>query len=129
MPVWVSWKTDPIRAQWLCVLIGVNTLCAVICALAPAGDATPALLYIAGGLLLLSAALMACGWSIAGGITGGFGWGVVLATVLLATQRWTALVGIVDVVLGGVAVYHLLVMYDVGIGYDRDRERRQRRGR
>lgn len=75
MPVWASLSVDPIRAHWLFVLIGKNALCGAICTLAPAGDASPTLLYTSGALLLLSAVLVAGGWSIAGGAAGGLGSG------------------------------------------------------
>lgn len=127
MPVWQSAKSDPIRAQWLYALVIVNSLCGGICVGLPAGDASPVLLYISGGLLLVSAVLVAVGWSVAGGVAGAFGWGVLVANVLFAIVHWTALWCIAPVVLGYLALQHALVMYEVGTGLDRARERRQRR--
>lgn len=127
MPVWVSAKSDPIRAQWLTALIIVNSVCGGICVGVPAGDASPTLLYIAGVLLLLSAVLVAVDWSVAGGVVGAFGWGVLVANVLFAIVHWTALWCIVPVVFSWAAVCHALIMYEVGTGLDRARERRQRR--
>lgn len=127
MPVWVSWISDPIRAQWLSVLIGVDGLSGGMCVLAPAGDASRVLLYISGALLLASGVLVACGWSVAGGVAGAFGWGVLVANVPFAIVHWTALWCIVPVVFSWAAVCHALIMYEVGTGLDRARERRQRR--
>lgn len=129
LTVWKSLKTDPIRAQWLIVLIVVDAVSGGICALAPAGDASAGWLYISSGLLLASATLVAEGYSVSGGVAGAFGWGAVLATVLLATDRWTALAGVVVVALCLPATCHALIMFEVGLGLDRAREYRMSRRR
>lgn len=127
--MWASWKTDPIRAQWLSVVIVVDTVAGGLCMLAPAGDANPTLLYGSGGLLLGSAVLVANGWSVSGSFPGGLGWGALEATVLLAVDRWTALAGVAAVAVGFLAVLHALIMFEVGTGLDRAREHRMSRRR
>lgn len=125
MPVVSS--VDPIRTHWLIALIGANTLSGAACVFVPAGYASQILLYVAGGLILVSAGLVLVGWYVTGALAGAFGWGALVATVLLAVTHWTALVCVFAVVLGYLAYQHALVAYDVGTGLDRDRERRQRR--
>lgn len=125
MPVVSS--VDPIRTHWLLALLGVNVLGGAACLLAPAGDTSQALLYTAGGLLLVSALLVASGWYVVGGVVGGFGWGALIAACLYSTAHWTVLACVAAIVVGYLAVQHALIMYDVGKGLDRDRERRQRR--
>lgn len=127
LSVWASFKTDPIRGQWLTVLVLVDAACGGLCVLAPAGDASQALLYVSGGLLLASACGVAVGFAVSGGIAGAFGWGALVATVLLATEHWTALIGVAVLALAWPAAQHALVMYEVGTGLDWARERRQRR--
>lgn len=127
MPVWVSAKTDPIRAHWLTALVVTDAVAGGICVFAPAGDASPTLLYVSGGLLLAAAFLVAGGWSLSGGVVGSFGWGLVVATVFFAVVHWTVLWLLAPVVVGLVAVCHGLIVYEVGSRLDRERERRQSR--
>ena len=127
LSVWESAKSDPIRAQWLTVLTVMDALAGAICVFVPAGEASPILLYVAGGLLLAAAVLVVVGFSVTGGIAGSFGWGVLVATVLFAIVEWTALWCLAPVVFGWAAACHVLIVYEVGSRLDRDRERRQRR--
>ena len=127
MPVWISWRTDPIRAHWLTVLIVVDFISGWICFLAPAGNDSEALLYTSGSLLLASATLVAVGFNVIGAGLGGLGWSALVAVVVLAVTHWTALAGVIGVALGLIAFYHALIMWDVGTGLDRMRHRRQTR--
>jgi hypothetical protein len=108
IPVWESWRWDPIRAQWLIVLILIDALYG--------GDHLPGdgLASWCGLALLLTAAMIGWGWNVAG--------------AGLATVAWSAFMFAghdSTILLGGIGAFHILVIYEVGTGLDADRQAKQ----
>lgn len=109
MPVWESWPIDPIRAHWLALLLLIDVFYGAV------NVAGSDLSFWCGTALLVAATLIGLGWNISGATLGTFAWS---ALMFAGTDN--------PILLGGLAGFHCLVIYDVGAGYDAAREAKQR---
>jgi hypothetical protein len=108
-PVWESLSVDPIRAHWLILLLAIDVL-------------------YGGSNLLGHGLAFWCGLALIGlAVVIGLGWNITGAA--FATIAWSALMFAgtdSTILLGGLAGFHILVIYDVGTGLDAAREAKQR---
>lgn len=110
MPVWISWISDPIRAHWLTLLLLVD-VCYGGYNMFDAGVA-----FWCGLVLTVSGGLIALGWNVTGAGLGLFAWA---ALMFAGTDS--------PILLGAMAGFSILVIYDVVTGLDADREAKQKR--
>lgn len=130
MPIWMS--VDKIRLHWLGLLVAVDALYGLVNIFGKAESAPQHLLRSIlplpfwYGLIVVSAVLIAFGFSVAGGIVGTLGWGALAMASGLTIINGTAQSFGGPILLGGAMGWHVLVSYDVGSGLDDWRERTQR---
>lgn len=110
MPVWDSWAVDPIRAHWLVLMLLLDVIYG--------GENMfyPDIAFWCGLVLAVSGVLVGLGWNVTGAGIGTFSWA---ALMFVGHDNPT--------LIGGIAGFHVLVLWDVGTGLDADRETKQRR--
>lgn len=132
MPIWRSWKSDPIRFHWLFWLILIDALYGVVNMFGRADNASQLLMrdtapipawYV---LLPIAAVLIGVGLSKTGGAVGMFAWLFLLLASATSIKQGTALSYGGPILLGFPCGCHFLVIFDVGTGADAERERKQR---
>ena len=108
MPIWAS--IDPIRRHWLTLLLLIDVAYGVVNLFGHGISPW------CGAAMLLSAPLILLGWSVAGAGIATVGWS---AAMFAGNDN--------PILLGGMAGWFVLVIYDCGTGLDVEREISQRR--
>jgi len=131
MPVWVSLKTDPIRAHWLAVVVIEDVLYGLVNMFGKTEGAAQALMRevlpipVWYGLIVASAVLIAFGWSVWGAVLGTFAWLFLVLASVESIKNGTAPSYGGPILLSLPAALNFLIIFDVLSGLDAARERKQ----
>jgi hypothetical protein len=125
-------SADKIRIQWLSWLVLVETVYGAVNMFGPTNSPTQLLLCEVAplavwyGLIVVSAVLIAFGFSMSGAALGMFAWLALVLASAFTIRNGTALSYGGPILLGLPAGCNFLVLFEVGTGMDADREFRQR---
>jgi hypothetical protein len=133
MPLWgPNGSVDSIRVQWLSWLLLVETAYAVVNMFGRTESPYQLLLREVAplavwyGLIVVSAVLIAFGFSMSGAALGMFAWLALVLASAFTIRNGTALSYGGPILLGLPAGSNFLILFEVGTGMDADREFRQR---